>query len=167
MTSSKPTDQLTLFAAEPPVSPSQLQDSERAWLTRVATWPSSFLDLLTASGLAGSFGRMSLASCQAQEDGTLVPSLGRWENSGMGGPTECWTLSSSEFPNGAGVCSLSDVLETGDVPQRYFLSATACKGILRRAEKRGRELPEALRQALEGVAQKSSSTPSSAETESH
>jgi hypothetical protein len=37
--------------------------------------------------------------------------------------------------------SLSDILETGDVPRRYFLSATACRGILRRAEKRGRELP--------------------------
>jgi DNA (cytosine-5)-methyltransferase 1 len=44
--------------------------------------------------------------------------------------------------------SLSDVLETGEVPQRYFLSAKACQGILRRAEKRGKALPEALRDAL-------------------
>jgi hypothetical protein len=26
------------------------------------------------------------------------------------------------FPNGGGVCSLSDILETGDVPQRFFLT---------------------------------------------
>jgi len=50
-----------------------------------------------------------------------------------------------------GVCSLSAILETGDVPQRLYLSGKACAGILRRAAKRGRELPEALRQALEAV----------------
>jgi hypothetical protein len=47
---------------------------------------------------------------------------------------------------------LSDILETGDVPQRYYLSATACKGILRRAIKRAKELPELLRLALESQA---------------
>jgi hypothetical protein len=66
----------------------------------------------------------------------------------MGSPTEFWTLSISEWPKDAAVCSLSDVLETGDVPQRFFLSAKACQGILRRAEKRGKELPSALRMAL-------------------
>jgi hypothetical protein len=45
------------------------------------------------------------------------------------------------FPNDDAVSSLSDILETGDVPQRYFLSPKACSGILRRAEKRGKELP--------------------------
>jgi hypothetical protein len=43
---------------------------------------------------------------------------------------------------------LSDTLETGDVPQRFFLSAKACQGILRRAEKRGKALPDGLRNAL-------------------
>jgi hypothetical protein len=62
------------------------------------------------------------------------------------------TLSISEWPKDAAVCSLSDTLETGTLPRRYFLSAKACKGILRRAEKRGKELPDALRIALEAVA---------------
>jgi hypothetical protein len=57
-----------------------------------------------------------------------------------------------EWPKDAAVCSLSDTLETGAVPPRFFLSATACKGILRRAEKRGKELPEQLKKALEQVA---------------
>jgi hypothetical protein len=70
----------------------------------------------------------------------------------MGSPTEFWTLSTSEWPSDAAVCSLSDTLETGIVPQRFFLSATACRGILRRADKRGKELPEALRLALQQVA---------------
>jgi hypothetical protein len=48
---------------------------------------------------------------------------------------------------------LSDVLEgTGDVPPRFYLSRTASLGILRRAERRGKALPEALRLALETVA---------------
>ena len=48
---------------------------------------------------------------------------------------------------------LSDVLEpTGNVPQKYFLSSRACKGILRRADKRGKQIPPALRTALETVA---------------
>jgi hypothetical protein len=44
-------------------------------------------------------------------------------------------------------------LETGDLPQRYYLSAKACRGILRRAEKRARALPPHLREALMAAAQ--------------
>ena len=36
-----------------------------------------------------------------------------------------------------------------DVPDRYSLSPKACQGILRRAARRGKELPEVLRVALE------------------
>jgi hypothetical protein len=43
--------------------------------------------------------------------------------------------------------TLADVLEP-NAPARYSLSARAATGILRRAEKRGRELPEALAMAL-------------------
>ncbi|WP_322737117.1 DNA cytosine methyltransferase [Delftia tsuruhatensis] len=66
-----------------------------------------------------------------------------------GGP---WTPNISEWPNDAAVCSLSQALETGSIPQRFFLSGTACAGILRRAEKRGKTLPAALQQALGAVA---------------
>jgi hypothetical protein len=66
----------------------------------------------------------------------------------MGSHTEFWTLSGLESPSDVDVCSLSATLETGDVPRRYFLSAKACSGILRRADKRGKELPEQLRNAL-------------------
>jgi len=48
---------------------------------------------------------------------------------------------------------LSDVLEaTRDVPPRFYLSAKACAGILRRAEKRGKGLPKALWAALKAAA---------------
>jgi hypothetical protein len=58
----------------------------------------------------------------------------------------------SEWPNDAAVCSLSQVLETASIPQRFFLSSTACAGILRRADKRGKALPEVLKLALQAVA---------------
>ena len=145
-------EQLTFLSEEPPASRSASLASEADWMTTVATWPLSFLGLLTESGPDGWFGRTSPASCQATADGTLVPYSGAWANSGMGGPTECLTLSTSEWPSAAVVCSLSDTLETGVVPQRFFLSAKACAGILRRAEKRGKDLPELLSQALRQVA---------------
>ena len=48
---------------------------------------------------------------------------------------------------------LSEILEPiGSVPDRYYLSSKACQGILRRAEKRGKTIPDALKAALESVA---------------
>ena len=82
----------------------------------------------------------------------MAPSSEGWLNAGMGAPTEFLTLSTSESPSAAVESSLSDILETGDVPQRYFLSAIACRGILGRAKKRGKTLPAALAAALEAAA---------------
>ena len=70
-------------------------------------------------------------------------SLGRWTSGG-----ESWTANGSEWPSDAAVCSLSQILEA-NVHPKYLLSPKACSGILRRAEKRGKELPGALRGALE------------------
>ncbi len=147
------------FAAEPPASHSALRDCERGWLTHAGTSCSPLVPLQAGIAPAGWFGRTSPACCPATEDGTLVPSSGCWGNSGMGSPTEFWTLNTSEHAASPGlchsaavVCSLSDILETGDVPQRYYLTAKACQGILRRAEKRGKELPPMLKTALIAVA---------------
>jgi hypothetical protein len=74
----------------------------------------------------------------------------------MGSPTGFLTLNTSEWPSDADVCSLSDTLETGDVPQRFFLSAKACQGILRRAERRGKKLPPLLQLALHSAAKETS-----------
>jgi hypothetical protein len=74
----------------------------------------------------------------------------------------CWTLNMCEWTDtlvpshsDGSVSSLSDILEeTQLVPQRFFLSPRACEGILRRAERRGKELPPMLEQALRfGMAQ--------------
>ena len=141
-------DQLTFSLEEPPVNPSQSQDSGKEWMTHVVTWPSSIAECLTTLDRTGLSGKTSQVSCQAQEDGTLVPSSGRWLNSGMGSPTECLTLNSVEWHSAGVVSLLSDTLEIGDLPPQYYLSAVACAGILRRAETRGKELPKVLYQAL-------------------
>ena len=56
---------------------------------------------------------------------------------------------SSEKPNLQ--TSLSEILESS-ASVKYYLSPTACRGILRRAAKRGKELPTELRRALEQAA---------------
>ena len=64
----------------------------------------------------------------------------------------------STWHNGASVCSLSAVLETGQIPQRFFLSGRACRGILSRAERRGKKLPPTLESALREVSTKDPET---------
>jgi len=70
----------------------------------------------------------------------------RGQGHGLHGPF--LTRNGSEWRSGAVACSLSSILETVSIPQRYYLSQTACAGILRRAEKRGKALPQMLHQAL-------------------
>ncbi|MDE7042501.1 MAG: DNA cytosine methyltransferase [Oscillospiraceae bacterium] len=56
-------------------------------------------------------------------------------------------LNTSECPKGAVGSSLSQIL-LDTVPSKYYLSRTACRGILRRAEERGKPLPPQLELAL-------------------
>jgi DNA (cytosine-5)-methyltransferase 1 len=59
-------------------------------------------------------------------------------------------LNIGECPNAERESLLSWILED-NVPQKYYLSARACQGILTRASRRGKPLPEVLRQALMDV----------------
>ena len=58
-----------------------------------------------------------------------------------------WTLNFGVSPKEEIASSLSQILED-TVPEKYYLSPTACGGIIRRSEKRGKELPAILKQAL-------------------
>ena len=53
-----------------------------------------------------------------------------------------------ESPREENVSRLSQILEDS-APQKYCLSARACQGILNRANRRGKELPAELKNALE------------------
>ena len=171
--------QPTFWSEEHLARISQSPVSERDWMESVASSPSNLLDWLTAWLPAhapdGWCGRTSPAYSPATaagpslsfspplqadlfasppEDGPASESFLAAQMPGAS-PTESLMLSISEFPSAAAVSSLSDILETGGVPQQYYLSGRACRGILRRAEKRGKELPGMLRQALEQVGEAS------------
>ncbi len=73
--------------------------------------------------------------------------------------TEFSTLNTSERLNGEEGCTLSSILEV-NVPGKYYLSSTACEGILRRAERRGKELPPMLKEALEQMIERERATAS-------
>ncbi len=122
------------------------------------------------AGPAGSGGRTSPEPSAATTAEILLWWLVKWQDAtslspAMAGPAKawqsvstgssngaCWMRSGSDWRSGAAACSLSSILETGPIDARYFLSPTACAGILRRAEARGKELPAPLRLALEAVA---------------
>ena len=58
------------------------------------------------------------------------------------------TRNTGECPSAAKESTLWQILQE-NAPEKYYLSARACEGILRRAERRGKELPPILREALE------------------
>ncbi len=143
--------QLTFFAEDSPASLTALQETAEVWLMTVARSGGSITGSLLNSAPPGLSGKMSLGSSLVEAAQTLKRSSGRLPNSGMAWSGQFLTLNTSEWRNGAVVCSLSDILEESPDP-KYSLSAKACLGILRRAEKRGKELPPPLRAALEAVA---------------
>ena len=57
------------------------------------------------------------------------------------------TLNTEEYPSEERGSTLSQILQA-NAPEKYYLSAKACAGILRRAMKRGKSLPPMLQEAL-------------------
>lgn len=77
---------------------------------------------------------------QSQDASTMT-----WESGALLG--DFMTHSFGESPKDAKESRLSQILEECALP-KYYLSEKACQGILNRAEKRGKELPELLKTAL-------------------
>ena len=88
--------------------------------------------------------KMPLYLCLRKTNGQQA--VASWE---MGGALlgEFKMHSFGESPKEDVESHLSQILEE-NVPQKYYLSKTACEGILRRAERRGKELPPMLKEAL-------------------
>jgi site-specific DNA-cytosine methylase len=128
------------------------RDRERDCAANVARSFTSLRESCTSFDPLGSSSRMFPDFSVVTTDETLRKSSGfSWSSAGMGFNGVCLTASFSESPSAAVVCSLSDVLES-HAPPRFFLSAKAAAGILRRAKKRGRTLPSRLQAALEQLA---------------
>ena len=84
--------------------------------------------------------------CLTREDGAnRDASTIRWENGALLG--DFTTRSFGEYPREENVSRLSQILEDSPHP-KYSLSARACLGILNRANRRGKELPKELADAL-------------------
>jgi hypothetical protein len=81
--------------------------------------------------------RMFPDSFQLTKEGTLQLSCKRFPKAGMGIRGEFWTVNTSESPNDAKECSLSDVLEE-NVHPKYYLSRKAVAGMIKRSKKWGR-----------------------------
>jgi hypothetical protein len=127
--------------------------SEQDWRENAVVYSGKSAESLTKQDRK----RLSLKTClvffpQITEE--IWPlSLKRWSSAGIAWRGGCLMLNTSEFPNEGVECSLSDVLETqGEHLKKYSISAKAAQGILRRANRRGKTLPERLQLALEKVA---------------
>lgn len=172
--------QLSMFSsAELPANPTASQDFVADWMIRVATSCSPMLQLLGDIGPSGWSGRTSPVSfrttadevlehfwdclpgdgSRSQAEGGSLRELSSATKAHTASHGESLTLNLSEWTglaglslNDEGVSSLSDILEIGDVQPQYYLSARACRGIVRRAGGRGKKLPDLLARALESVA---------------
>ena len=158
-------EELTSLSEGPRARDSASRESRMDLMTREAPSASPIADFLRQCIPAGSYGKMYQAFSVQTEGRISKRSSKRLMTSGILAHGECWTLNTCEwtdtlapFRNEDGVCSLSDILETGDIPPRYYLSPEACSGILRRAASRGRALPDALQQALVVQAEKNNNT---------
>lgn len=115
----------------------------------------SFMNLLDSlKKVAPEFlsSRTFQVSVQAMEGGTSKSLFKHWPNSGMAWDGVFLTADTLESPNHASESTLSDVIETGKVPQRYFLSPNAAAGMIRRTDQMGRKLFPPLRRSLEILA---------------
>lgn len=156
-------EQLLLFpeesiysSEERPARDSASRGNKEESAIQEARCASPMSDFLKQCAPAISSRKTSRAFSARTGGGILKNSSVKLMKSGILSHGECWTLNTCEwtvtlvpFLKEEGVCSLSDILETGDIPQRYYLSRRACQGILLRAESRGKKLPEILRKILE------------------
>ena len=131
-----------------------LQENEQDWLVADQDYFGKSSDFLLKPKRKTSFLKMSLVYYPQMTAEILELSSQRWMTSGLMSRGECLMLNTLESPNAAVECSLSDVLEVqgGAHLPKYSLSPKAAAGILRRATKRGKVLPQPLQTALEQVA---------------
>ena len=108
-------------------------------------------------GQSGSWPKMFPAFYPSITDVTSGKSSATWFNSGMAwlGESETPSFSAFHSDEGGSLSSqrtvLADVLEANVAP-KFYLSAKAAAGILRRAKRRGKALPAHLEAALVSVA---------------
>jgi hypothetical protein len=143
---------LTLFAEDSPAKTSLLQESELAYLANEVDFSTMLCVSQRIPKQKLSSWRMCLDFFQAIKVATSEQSSLHWPTQGIATSNGvCLIRNSSESPNAVEESLLSQVLEQNPL-EKYFLSAKAAQGILRRANKRGKQLPAPLQTALESTA---------------
>lgn len=168
-------EQLTFLSEEALAKVSPSQGVERVLKENRDSCSSTFELFATSCEPRGgvlrdtSSGRTSRDAFRATRGKTSDAYSTSWKSAGISWRGERWTRnlpeyltgrvvdSGGRYRNAAGASTLSEVLEAR-APQTYSLSARACEGIIRRAEKRGKPLPKMLQDALEWVIARDSST---------
>ena len=154
MSDQKTSEKSTSSSEDSPVRTCRSQASVPASLVREAACGGRCSESSVDAILVGFCGRMFPDFYLPTEEKPSWPSSARLPRAGISAPGGCWTPSTSEWPNGEGectACSLATVLEPS-VPPRFYLSPKACMGIVRRAARRGKELPPNLEKVLRAVA---------------
>lgn len=155
-----PMEELTSSRQAAPAKTSRSRENAQEERKEAAPAPvssSSLSALLAKYGPDGSSTK-TWSECSLRTRAEISPtSSWRFGTAGIVSPTGLWTRSMCEWTGWSvpsrrdgGVCGLSDVLEPMSPSLRkYFLSPTALRGILRRADARGKALPTLLRDAIE------------------
>lgn len=152
----QPKFQMPMFGPQDsPAKISRLQEWENVTDFEAKSQDSflKLLDLLESVVLESLSSKTSTAFSLATEEETSPSYSRRWTNSGMAWRGECLTVSTLESPNRVVESTLSGYIKTPNAPLRYFLSPNAAQGILRRADRMGRNLIPSFRQSLEILAQ--------------
>ena len=152
-------EQLTLSLGEAPVSHSQSQEEERDWMASLALCSNTF-ELFARFAQSGCYGKTYPEYCRLTEAVHSESYSMSWPRSGTLWHGDCLMLNSSVWPNDGSVCSLSEALQS-EVSQRYSLTPKACRGILARSERRGKQLPPQLEAAIRETASLSEIEPES------
>lgn len=118
----------------------------------------SLLDCLEKDAPEFLLSKTCMASSTRILDETSESLFRHWPNSGILSDGVLLTANTSESPSHAVESSLLGVIETGEVPEEYFLSPNAATGMLRRTDRMGRNLFPPLRKSLEKLAARDRST---------
>lgn len=106
------------------VKMSQLLENVLDWLENEQDFGQNAEELLTTIVQSGLFLKTSLVYSRAIMGETLPPLFQKWSNSGMAFVGGYWTLNISEQLEQEEDCILLDILQTSEVPQKYYLDQT-------------------------------------------
>ena len=135
-------NQLTFLSEEPPVKTTVLDTQPgqalqaTAWMVGVLASPLLSQNSQTGLALNGLFGKMCRMSYRGGIPAAFCGSSPTLRSSGIFAHGGCWTNEISAPPtNLAHVCSWSEIVQTLDDPQQFYLSRRALAGIARRDRK--------------------------------